>query len=69
MKIVRIDKKNWAKGLKKAAEAYRLFGPVKEKDFHNFEELDENRLPDLNCLNTRIDYLSSVAGHVRILPG
>jgi len=54
MKIVRIDKKNWEKGLKKAAEGYRLFGPVKEKDFHNFEELNEVRLPDLNCSNTRL---------------
>ena len=56
MKIVQIDKKNWAEGLEKAAKAYRLFGPVKEKEkeFHNFEELVEGRLPDLNCLNTRL---------------
>ena len=54
MKIVQIDKKSWAEGLKKAAKAYRLFGPVKEKDFHNFEELVEGRLPDFNCLNTRL---------------
>jgi len=49
MKIVQIDKKNWAGGLKKLSEAYRLFGPVKEDDFHNFKELVEDQLPDLSC--------------------
>jgi len=36
MKIVQINKENWADGLKKLSEIYRLFGPVKEDDFHNF---------------------------------
>jgi hypothetical protein len=54
MKIVQIDKKNWADGLAKLSEAYRLFGPVKEDDFHNFQQLDQGQLPDLNCLNTRL---------------
>jgi len=54
MKIFQIKKQNWADGLKKLSEAYRLFGPVKEDDFHNFKELLGNQLPDLNCLNTRL---------------
>jgi hypothetical protein len=29
MKIVQIDKENWADGLAKLSETYRLFGPVK----------------------------------------
>ena len=54
MKIVKIDKKTWAAGLKKSAAAYRLFGPVKEGDFHNFKELDADQAPDLDGLNTRL---------------
>jgi sulfhydrogenase subunit beta (sulfur reductase) len=54
MKIVQIDKKSWEAGFKKAAETYRLFGPVKEGDFHNFKKLHEGQLPDLRCLNTRL---------------
>jgi hypothetical protein len=54
MKIVQIDKENWADGLKKLSKTYRLFGPVKEDDFHNFKELDQGQLPDLSCLNTRL---------------
>ncbi|MCK4985852.1 MAG: 4Fe-4S ferredoxin, partial [Desulfobacterales bacterium] len=54
MKIVQINKENWADGLKKLSEIYRLFGPVKEDDFHNFKELEQGQLPDLNCLNTRL---------------
>lgn len=54
MKIVQINKENWADGLKKLSETYRLLGPVKEDDFHNFKQLDQGQLPDLNCLNTRL---------------
>ncbi len=54
MKIVKIDKDNWAEGLKQLAESYRLFGPVKESDFHNFKQLEPGQLPDLSCLNTRL---------------
>jgi hypothetical protein len=41
MKIVQIDKENWENGIKKLSQTYRLFGPVKEDDFHNFKELDQ----------------------------
>jgi len=54
MKIIKIDKKNWASGLEDLAGSYRLFGPVKEEEFHNFKELDQGVLPDLTCLNTRL---------------
>jgi sulfhydrogenase subunit beta (sulfur reductase) len=54
MKVVQISKKNWADGLKKLSETYRLFGPVEEKGFHNFKELIEGQLPDLSCSNTRL---------------
>lgn len=54
MKIVQIEKDTWETGLQKLAKTYRLFGPVKEDDFHNFKQLDQGQLPDLNCLNTRL---------------
>jgi sulfhydrogenase subunit beta (sulfur reductase) len=54
MKIIKIDKKNWVSGLEDLAGSYRLFGPAKEEEFHNFKELDQGVLPDLTCLNTRL---------------
>ena len=54
MKIIKIDKKEWAGGLAKLRESFRLVGPVREKEFHNFQALGEDELPDLDFLNTRI---------------
>ncbi|MBI5581542.1 MAG: 4Fe-4S dicluster domain-containing protein [Deltaproteobacteria bacterium] len=54
MKMITINKSEWADGLQKAAQAYRLFGPVKEKEFHSFKRLQDGVLPDLACLNTRL---------------
>jgi sulfhydrogenase subunit beta (sulfur reductase) len=54
MKIIKIDKRQWASGLNQAATAYRLFGPVKEKEFHSFKPLTNGAQPDLSCLNTRL---------------
>jgi ferredoxin len=54
MKIIQIDKREWAPGLERAAAAFRLIGPVKEKEFHSFRELPRGAEPDLSCLNTRL---------------
>lgn len=54
MKIVKIDKKIWNAGIEKLTGAYRLFGPVKEKDGHNFRELVKGAAPDFTGLNTRL---------------
>ena len=54
MKVVTIDKQDWAAGLPGLTTAYRLFGPVKENHFHNFKELPEGELPEFNQLNTRL---------------
>jgi ferredoxin len=54
MKFIKIEKKNWAAGLEKASESFRLLGPVKEEEFHNFKALGKGELPDLACLNTRL---------------
>jgi ferredoxin len=54
MKIVQIEKDNLENGLAGLSDNYRLFGPVKEAEFHNFKELAKGDTPDLNCLNTRL---------------
>jgi sulfhydrogenase subunit beta (sulfur reductase) len=54
MTLVTIDKKNWAEGLTAAADSYRLFGPVKEKDYHQFKELEKGEMPDMDLVNTRL---------------
>jgi ferredoxin len=54
MKIFSIAKDNWKEGIDRLADAYRLFAPVKEAEFHNFKELAKGKMPDLDCLNTRL---------------
>ncbi|MDJ0816355.1 MAG: 4Fe-4S dicluster domain-containing protein [Desulfobacterales bacterium] len=54
MKIISINKDKWTRGLDQLAGDYRLFGPVKEAEFHNFKELAKGDTLDLNCLNTRL---------------
>lgn len=60
MKVMKIDKKDWAGGLGKLSGNYRLFGPVKEKEFHNFKALDKGQVPDFDFLNTRLSAKSAV---------
>ena len=67
MTIIRIDKKDWAPGLEKLNSSYRLFGPVKEQDFHNFKELAKGEQPDFNCLNTRLSPKSIVQPQSEIM--
>jgi sulfhydrogenase subunit beta (sulfur reductase) len=67
MKIVQIDKKSWADGLKKLSETYRLYGPVKEGDFHNFKQLQQGQLPDLKCLNTRLSPKSIIYPQTEVM--
>ena len=67
MKIVQIDKENWAAGLAKLSETYRLFGPVKEDEFHNFKQLDQGQLPDLSCLNTRLSPKSIIYPQTEVM--
>ncbi len=54
MKVIRVDKEAWAKGLERLDESFRLFGPVKQDKFHNFKKLDKGEPPDLNLSNTRL---------------
>jgi len=60
MKIIKIDKKDWARGLEKLLASYHLFGPVKDEQFHNFKALEKDELPDFDFLNTRLSPKSIV---------
>ncbi|MBF0230212.1 MAG: 4Fe-4S dicluster domain-containing protein [Desulfamplus sp.] len=54
MKIIKIDKKLWSDGVEKSRAAYRLIGPVKDKEFHQFRELAKGEQPDMNYKNSRL---------------
>ncbi|MGD8668122.1 MAG: 4Fe-4S ferredoxin, partial [Desulfobacterales bacterium] len=67
MKIVQIDKKKWEDGIGKLSDSYRLFGPVKEADFHNFKQLEPGQVPDLSCLNTRLSPKSVIYPQTEVM--
>ena len=60
MKLIKIDKQQWRDGLASLGKVYRLFGPVLEKTFHNFKELDKGQQPDFDYQNTRLSIKSMV---------
>lgn len=47
MKFISIDKKNWAKGIEKSKETYRLYGPVKDNNGVFFKTIEKDMLPDM----------------------
>jgi len=47
-------KDEWAEALKGLIDAYRVFVPVKEGDFHNFRLLEDGGKPDFDFRNTRL---------------
>ena len=54
MKVVKIDEQKWTEGIEALKQTYRLYGPVKEDRFHNFNFLEKGILPDFNFQNTRL---------------
>ncbi len=54
MKWIKIEKKDFNRGLGALAKAYRLFGPVKKEKAHAFEALNKGRTPDFDLLNTHL---------------
>ncbi|MCK5541604.1 MAG: 4Fe-4S dicluster domain-containing protein [Desulfobacterales bacterium] len=47
MKVIKIDKNSWTKGIDKSREAYKLFGPVKDKTIVIFKELEQGMFPEM----------------------
>jgi sulfhydrogenase subunit beta (sulfur reductase) len=60
MKVITINKEDWAEGLERLYDSFRLFGPFKQDEFHIFKELSKGELPDMNLLNTRLSPKSIV---------
>jgi sulfhydrogenase subunit beta (sulfur reductase) len=60
MTVIKIDKAEWTKGLDALRGAFRLFGPVKEKEYTNFKALAAGEAPALEMQNTRLSAKSLV---------
>jgi ferredoxin len=54
MKVIKIDKSQWSQGLEKLQGGFKLFGPVQEKNFYNFQELTAGQTPEMALQNTRL---------------
>ena len=54
MKLVNIEKNQWAEGLDTLRKSFRLLGPVKEDTYYSFKELKKSEQPDFSFLNTRL---------------
>ncbi|MBR9979652.1 MAG: 4Fe-4S ferredoxin, partial [Desulfatitalea sp.] len=54
MKVIKIEKSQWAEGLEKVRQAMRLIGPVQEKGYHSFQELAAGQAPELDFQNSRL---------------
>jgi ferredoxin len=67
MKLIKIDKQSWDEGIEKTKSAYRVFGPVKEKNDHEFKLLEKSELPDLNYQNTRLSPKSIIYPQSQIM--
>ncbi|RLF56612.1 MAG: 4Fe-4S ferredoxin [Thermoplasmata archaeon] len=53
-------KEEWTKALEGVSDAYRVFVPVKDGDFHVFKPLDEGKMPEFDYQNTRMSPKSIV---------
>ncbi len=47
-------KEEWSKALDGLADAYKIFVPVKDGDFHSFKPLENGAKPDFDYQNTRL---------------
>ncbi|MGB2690828.1 MAG: 4Fe-4S ferredoxin, partial [Desulfobacterales bacterium] len=54
MKVIKIDKKDWAGGIECLSKTFQLFGPAMQDAFFVFKALEDGDLPDLDVQNTRL---------------
>ncbi|MCD6272174.1 MAG: 4Fe-4S dicluster domain-containing protein [Deltaproteobacteria bacterium] len=67
MKVIKIDKTNWAEGLENLRDSYKLTGPAKGEKFYSFKELDNGEMPELSYSNTRLSAKSIVFPHSEVM--
>ncbi len=60
MKVIKIDKSIWTKGIDKARKAYQLFGPVKDKEIVVFKQLDQEIYPEMEYTDSVLSAKSAV---------
>lgn len=60
MKVIKIDKAEWTQAVEALRESFRLFGPVRQRDYANFKELATGETPELEIQNTRLSPKSLV---------
>ena len=68
MKIIKIDKTDWAEGLQRAKDSYRLVGPVKGEndDSAEFRELGADEQPDMTATDPVLSPKSSDTWRVQV---
>ncbi|MCF8083845.1 MAG: 4Fe-4S dicluster domain-containing protein [Deltaproteobacteria bacterium] len=54
------SKKEWTQALEELKQAYRVFAPVKDGDFHTFMPLENGKQPDFDYPNSRLSPKSLV---------
>jgi len=67
MKVIKIDKQQWATGIKSLKNSYQLYAPVKEKNYYNFRKLKKDTLPDFDQLNTHLSPKSIVFPQSKVM--
>ncbi len=67
MKCIKIDKAAWTAGLGRAADHYRVFGPVREGANTAFAPLSPDRAPDMDLQNTRTSPRSVVYPQAEVM--
>jgi len=52
MKVIKIDKNDWTRGIDKSRETYQLFGPVTDKNQSVFKQLGKTAYPEMGRTDT-----------------
>ena len=52
MKVIKIDKNDWTRGIDKSRETYQLFGPVTDKNQSVFKQLGKDAYPEMGKTDT-----------------
>jgi ferredoxin len=60
MKMLKIDKTDWARGLEALKASYQVIAPVREQQSHEFKKLATDELPDMIFQNTRLSPKSAI---------
>ncbi len=60
MKVIKIDKSQWTRGMDSARKTYQLFGPVKIKENYSFAPLKGDQQPDMTATDTVLSPKSTV---------